>query len=170
MASEKAKMVVVATIGTTHGVKGWLKLHSHTEPRENILRYAPLYLQCKGQWQVVKSSEITSLGDSYIIRLAGCDNREEAKAYTNGKLAVNREQLKNLQQDEYYHSDLEGLKVYTTQDVFLGQVHHVMETGANDVLVIRGEKEHLVPFLLEQVITKIDLDAGTMSVDWDPDF
>ena len=88
------------------------------------------------------------------------------------EIAINREQLPRPEAGEYYWQDLTGLQVRTVNDVDLGKVTGLMETGANDVLVVKAEdgRERLIPFIREQVVTQVDLEAGTMTVDWDPEF
>ena len=83
---------------------------------------------------------------------------------------VGRDQLPATVEGEYYWSDLEGLEVHTTNGDVLGRVERLMETGANDVLVIRGQREHLVPFIQGQYVTRVDLEGGVIEVDWDPEF
>jgi 16S rRNA processing protein RimM len=104
------------------------------------------------------------------VQLAGYDDRDAAAVLSGTEIGVYRSQLPAPDTDEYYWSDLVGLQVLTTQDKLLGVVDHLIETGANDVLVIHGERECLVPFIRHQVIKSVDLDAGVIRVDWDPDF
>ena len=86
------------------------------------------------------------------------------------EIAVERDQLPELANDEYYWTDLEGLQVRTCAGVTLGRVDHLLATGANDVLVVQGEREHLIPFVLGSVVKAVHLSDGWMEVDWDPDF
>ncbi len=104
------------------------------------------------------------------VKIAGCDDRNQAGLYTNAEIGVYREQLPQLGGDEYYWSDLENLTVINQQGIILGQVSHLVETGANDVIVVKGEKEHLIPYILDQFILNIDLKNGRIEVDWDPEF
>jgi len=83
---------------------------------------------------------------------------------------VPRSALPAAGEDEYYWSDLEGLRVETLEGVDLGTVDHLIETGANDVLIVRGDRERLIPFLRPSVVREIDLVAARIRVAWDPDF
>jgi len=109
-------------------------------------------------------------GKGIAALLPGFENREQAVSLVGLQLFVRREQLPETDEDEYYWSDLEGLEVKTTHGELLGRVERLMETGAHDVLVIRGNREHLVPFIQGQYVTRVDLEDGTIEVDWDPEF
>jgi 16S rRNA processing protein RimM len=85
-------------------------------------------------------------------------------------IAVQREQLPALESGEYYWTDLQGLRVVNLEGVELGVVSHLFETGANDVLVVRGERERLIPYTTGEAIQEVDLDHGQITVDWDPEF
>lgn len=165
-------MVKVGRISGVFGVKGWLKVHSDTEPRENILSYSPWYLYLDGQWQTRKLLAGRIHGKGLVVQLEGCDDRDLAATLVRTEIAITREQLPKAQPGEVYWVDLQGLRVSTLDAVDLGKVTGLMETGANDVLVIKAEdgQERLVPFIRDSVVTDINLEAGTMTVDWDPDF
>ena len=83
---------------------------------------------------------------------------------------MRRDALPKPAPGELYWSDLEGLRVRTVEGRELGTVSHLFETGANDVIVVKGDRERLIPFLRDSVVREVDLAAGTMIVDWDPDF
>ena len=109
-------------------------------------------------------------GKGIAALLPGFENREQAVSLVGLQLFVGRDQLPETDEDEYYWSDLEGLEVKTTNGELLGRVERLMETGAHDVLVIRGNREHLVPFIQGQYVTRVDLEDGMIEVDWDPEF
>ena len=167
-------MILLGRVSGLFGVKGWIKVYSDTEPRDNILNYSPWYLQCEGEWQPFKVIAGKPHGKGIVAHLANCPNRDAAAELIGSTIAIRRDQLPAAGEDEYYWSDLRGLKVTTTQGVELGQVVNLMETGANDVLVVRetGEagRERLIPFIRHQVIRDIDLEDGILTVDWDPEF
>lgn len=163
--------VIVGRLGTAHGIKGWLKVTSFTEPRENLFDYSPWYIKRNGDWQVIDVEAARAQGKGLVVQLKGVGDRNEALALRGTDIAVSRDQLPALEQDEYYWTDLVGLTVVTTEDVLLGVVTEVFATGANDVLVVEAnDKRRLVPFVQGQVIKQIDLDSARMCVDWDPDF
>ena len=162
--------IVMARVGAPYGVKGWVHITTYTEAPENLLDYAHWNLLRQGQWQVVEVLQGRPHGKGLVVQLAGCDDRDAAALLTGSDIGIYREQLPAAADDEYYWSDLLGMQVTTTGGAVLGVVDHLIETGANDVLVIRGEREHLVPFITGQVIKSVDLEAREIRVDWDPDF
>lgn len=161
----------VGEVSGVFGVKGWIKVFSFTDPRENILNYSPWYLQ-KGQ----EIKEISLVGGQrqgklVVAALEGIEDRDAAAALSGWKILIDKQQLPVASEGEYYWADLIGLQVETTEGQYLGVVDHLLETGANDVLVVMdGEQERLIPFLQQQTIKKIDLVKRQMVVDWDPDF
>jgi 16S rRNA processing protein RimM len=169
MTSDKC-MVVVGRIAGMYGVRGWVKVFSHTDPRENILQYKPWYLYRDGQWQEVELAEGRRQGKGVVAHIASCDDREQARQLVNTDIAIRRDQLPEVGADEFYWTDLIGLQVKNQNDLVLGKVDHLMETGANDVLVVRNDREYLIPFVLDDVIIDIDLEKGVIRVDWDPDY
>ncbi|WP_456373717.1 ribosome maturation factor RimM [Thiolapillus sp.] len=165
------RLVTLGRISGLHGVLGWLKVYSDTRPRENILSYSPWYLQQDGNWKPVPLEQGRRQGKLVLAKLQGCNDRETARKLLGVPVAVKRSQLqKNLAEDEYYWTDLEGLQVVTLEGVELGRVSHLMETGANDVLVVQGERERLLPWIPDQVIREVNLGQGRITVDWDPEF
>lgn len=172
--------VVIGRTAAVYGVKGWLKVRSFTEPMENFLGYENCFIQRQGQWQPVVIEAGREYNKGLLIKLQGVDSPEEARLFSGCDLAVAKTDLPPLEADEFYWNQLEGLQVFTEHAergrLLLGRVDHLLETGANDVLVVQGDehsidrRERLIPYLPEQVVLAIDLEAGTMQVDWDPDF
>jgi 16S rRNA processing protein RimM len=173
-AREDSRMVLLGRVSGLFGVKGWIKVYSDTEPRDNILNYSPWYLRRQGEWQPFEVVAGQRHGKGIVAHLANCPDRDMAAELIGSDIAVPREQLPAPDEEEYYWSDLRGLTVITLQGVDLGQVINLMETGANDVLVVReaGEqgRERLIPFIRQQVIQEVDLERGVLIVDWDPEF
>lgn len=171
MVKESDEYIVVGRISGLYGVRGWVKVFSHTQPRENILTYATWYLKRQGAWVATTLEEGRTQGKGIVARLKGCDDRDAAAALMETVIAIRREQLAAAEPGEYYWADLKGLHVSNLDGVELGVVDHLLETGANDVLVVKqGKTERLIPFVQGQFVTNIDLKAGEMTVDWDPDF
>ena len=135
---------------------------------EAILQYQPWLLG--EDKEPVKIIDGRKQGKGVAAILPGFEDREQAATLVGTQIFVRREQLPATEKDEYYWSDLEGLEVKTTKGELLGRVEKLMETGANDVLVIRGNREHLVPFIQGQYVTRVDLEDGMIEVDWDPEF
>jgi len=109
-------------------------------------------------------------GKGVVARLSGCDDRDQAATLMEQEIAVDRGRLPPPSADEWYWTDLEGLGVWNREGVCLGSVDHLFSTGVNDVLVVSGERERLLPFAWGDVIRSVDLEKGRIEVDWDPDF
>ena len=109
-------------------------------------------------------------GKGLAALLPGYRDRDQAAGLVGQKIFCRRDQLPATDEGEYYWSDLEGLEVKTTRGELLGRVERMMETGANDVMVVRGDRERLVPFVQGQYVTRVDLEEGLIEVDWDPEF
>lgn len=173
---DKDSLVVVGKITSVYGVKGWVKIYSHTEPMENILSYSPWFLSLNGQYRQVKIDQGKRHGKGLIAKLAGCSDRDQAKQYCGTEIFVSETQLPDLEGDEFYWHQLENLNVVTESNEVLGRVDYLIATGANDVLVVKGtadsidKRERLIPYLPDQVIKDINLEEGTLRVDWDPEF
>jgi 16S rRNA processing protein RimM len=142
---------------------------SYTQPREAILDYDRWYLKRKGEWQATAISEGKRHGKTVIVHFEGVDDRDEAAAFINYEIAVERDEMPKADDGSYYWADLEGLRVVHRDGTELGRVAYLMETGANDVLVTEGERERLIPFIADKVILDVDLAEGVISVDWEWD-
>ena len=153
-----------------YGVNGWVRVISYTEPPEELLGYSPWYLQRSGDWQATRVQEARTHGKGLVVRFPDCRDRDHAQEMAGSDIGIYRSQLPETGEDQYYWCDLLGLQVITLDDTPLGVVDHLIETGSNDVLVVRGDRERLVPFIPGQVVDAVDLVAGEIRVDWDPDF
>lgn len=162
------RTLILGRISGLFGVQGWVKVFSETEPQEAILSYSPWFLGADAEPRQVMDAR--RHGKVLVARLAGCDNRDEAAAFVGRSIAIRRQQLPALSDDEFYWADLEGLAVENLDGVALGTVDHLFATPGNDVLVVTGERERLIPFLWDDVVKEVDLAAGRMRVDWDPNF
>lgn len=166
----RAGRVVVGRVAGVYGLRGWVKIYSYTEPREAILRQCEWLIRQDDAWRPFKLLAGRTHGKGIIAHLEGCDTPEQARAFMGIDIGVPRAALPALAADEYYWADLEGLRVLTQEGVDLGTVDHLMETGANDVLVVKGERERLIPYIRGEVVTAVDLEQGVMRVNWDPEF
>jgi len=173
--SESPHYITIGHLGSAYGLKGWLNIISYTQPKINIIEYSPWYLKIGGAYQIVKIEQIRKHGKGVVAQLPNCHDRTKAESYKNTEIAILSEQLPEQSNDEYYWHELIGLGVKTVNDVELGKVTELMETGANDVLVVEElldgkPKTRLIPFLRPDVVTSIDLVTKLIMVDWDPDF
>jgi 16S rRNA processing protein RimM len=163
--------IVVGRIVGVFGVRGWCKVFSHSRPREQILSYTQWHIGQDKNRQVVTLQEGKVHGEAIIVKLDGIDDRNQAAALKGSHIWITPSQLERLESDEYYWRQLIGLEVIDQAGVLLGKVDGLIETGANDVLLVKaGKQEHLIPFIMDQVVTKIDIETGQMSVDWDIDY
>ncbi len=164
-----SRPVVLGRISGVFGVRGWVKIYSYTEPREAVLQYKDWLLSKKDGWQPVTVAEGKRHGKTVIARIDGIDDRDEAAGHIGRDIGVPREALPKVDDGQYYWSDLEGLLVVRMDGAELGRVAYLLETGANDVMVIEGEQELLVPFVKGEVVIDVDLDEGLIRVDWEWD-
>jgi len=164
------RLLTVGRIVGIHGVDGWVKLESWTEPRLRIFSYRPWRLTLAGSEFEAASAQGHEQGKGMVAKLPGCDDRVAAAKLVGATIQVPRSALPKPKRGEYYWTDLEGLIVVTVDGVDLGKVSHLFATGANDVLVVRGERERLIPFVTGQFVKEVDLKAGRITVDWDPEF
>ncbi len=162
--------VVLGRVSGLFGVQGWVRVFSHTEPRAGIVHYNPVFLHRDGEWRPFEIEAGRAHGPGVVLKFAGCDDRDQATMLLQSEIAVRRSQLPPPKPGEYYWADLEGLRVVTLSGVDLGTVASVFATGANDVVVVKGERERLLPFVRGQVVVEIDLEQRLLRVDWEPDF
>ncbi len=167
---EAPRRVVVGEVSGVFGVRGWVRVYSHTDPRGNILRLSPWYLGRGGDWTAFRVVEGRRHAKGIVAQLEGCGDRDGAAALVGRQIAVDRAQLPPPAEDEFYWTDLEGLRVLNLEGIDLGVVDHLFSTGANDVLVVQGERERLIPFVWDEVIREVAFDSREMRVDWDADF
>ncbi len=152
-----------------YGVFGWLKIVPDTEVFDGLLDYKTWWIGKDDDWRELKVESAKIHNDVLVVKLQSIDDRDAAVACKGRQIAVPRASLPMLEGEEYYWSDLIGLAVKNQQHVDFGKITDVFATGANDVIVVSGERERLIPYIA-QVILEVDLDAKSMLVDWDTDF
>jgi 16S rRNA processing protein RimM len=153
-----------------YGLRGWVKVFSHTRPKEAILTYRPWLVQLQGDWQELNVAEGRVQGKGLAARFEGYTDRDQAAALVGAEIALTLAQLPAAGKGEHYWAQLEGLKVINLEGEELGTVSHLFETGANDVLVVHlGKRERLIPYT-KHVVREVDLDSGVIRVDWDAEF
>mgnify|MGYP003857363527 FL=1 len=163
-------------ITSVYGVKGWVKVISYAQEKENLCNFNSWILDNSGVISTVKVKNCKSHGGGLVAQLEGCNDRELAKQYCGSLVTIPQSALPDLGNGEYYWHQLEGMKVITTESVLLGKVSHLIETGSNDVLIVEkckdslDGKERLIPYMPDQVVKSVDLDNNVIEVDWDPDF
>ena len=159
-------MIVLGRLVAPYGVKGWLRLHAFGDDPASWARMADWWLgqSAEGdQWQVFHPETVKQHSDGWVVKLLGIEDRGGAEALVGRYLAAPRAAMPRAADGEYYWADLVGLQVVNSAGVVLGQVKSLIETGANDVLVVQdGEAERLLPFV-DAVVLKVDVEWGA---DW----
>jgi 16S rRNA processing protein RimM len=168
---DSERRILLGRVVGAFGVRGELKLESWTEPRLAIFKYQPWILRAPdGQETTLTGARGRDTGKHLVATFPAIDDRNVVEAMRGTEIFVARSALPPPSADEYYWVDLEGLDVHTVDGVMLGQVSHLFATGANDVLVVRGERERMIPFVRDDFVKSVDFDANLIVVDWDPEF
>jgi len=172
-----SSIIVVGKLGAPYGIKGWLKVHSFTDDPQGIFDFSPWLIGQQGKWQSLEVVDWRRHNKGFIAKFAQVNDRDQAMAYTNVEISVDSAQLPALPEGEFYWRDLIGMSVITDKGYSLGIVDDLMETGSNDVLVVKanskdafGQSERLIPFLTDSVIKDVKYDKKEITVDWDPGF
>jgi 16S rRNA processing protein RimM len=163
------RIVVLGRIGGSFGVQGWVKVSSYTEPPGNILDYEVWQLGRGGQWQPIGLEAGRVTGKGVLAKLEGIDTPEEARLKVGAEVGVPRSALPPPADGEYYWIDLEGLEARAKDGTVLGRVDHFRSTPGGSVVVIRGEREHWLPFVRDRIVS-VDLQAGRIVFDWAADW
>jgi len=160
---------MMGRIAAPHGIKGWIKVEPFTAEARSLLGYRTWWVGGANGWQERELVAGRAQSKTVLARLRGCDDRDAAADLKGRTVAVPREALPAAPSQEYYWADLIGLKVVNAGEENLGRVVAVMQTGANDVLVVDNGRERLIPFIAS-VIQNVDLVAGLIRVDWGADY
>jgi 16S rRNA processing protein RimM len=173
-------LVTVGRVVSVYGIKGWVKVVSLLEPREAIFSFHPWHLaSAGGNLEVAEIDDSRVQGAGLVAHFAGVDDRDIARQYCQKDILVEKLQLPELEDGAYYWHQLVGLKVYSTcagHTCLLGVVRQMVETGANDVMVVApcegslDKRERLLPYLTGHYGIHVDLPAGQLAIDWDPEF
>ena len=176
--SQGDEKVVVGRFGAPHGVRGDVKLQSFTEYPEDLFNYGSLFVSKGRQWQPLEFDKAKFAGKHFVVSVKGVADRDAAALLTNKEVAVLRTEMPDPEEGDVYWHDLIGLEVqseFEGQQYALGVVKQLMETGANDVLVVKpsqesiDDNERLVPYI-DSVVVEVDLPSKKLVVDWDPEF
>lgn len=173
-----AEMLLAGRIDGVYGIKGWVKIFALTDPVDNFLSFKRWFMR-QGQHLVpLVFTDGRRHGKGLIACIKGVDDRTQAEKLRGTEVWVHPNELPVLDDEEFYWHQLQGLKVWSShegQRVLLGAVDHLLETGANDVLVLRAcegsvdDRERLIPYLPGSVVQSVDLALGELCVDWHPD-
>lgn len=170
-------LVVLGNLGAVYGIKGWLRVNAFTDELSGIFNYAPWFIGRDGNWQQAEVSQWRWQNKGLVAKLANVDDRDVAALYTGMDIAVQASALPELDKNEFYLRDLEGLRVVNTEGYDMGTVDHMLSTPANDVMVVTansndafGKRERLIPFVQSQFVVEVNKESGTVTVNWPADF
>ena len=171
-----AHRVVLGKIVSVHGVRGAVKVYSHTDPLDNVLDYAEWTLNRGSEQRTVSVLGGRVQGRVLVVNLKGIDDRNKAEELVDFEISIASDALPELEDGDFYWHQLEGLQVVNQEGQLLGKVDHLLETGSNDVMVVKpcagsvDQRERLLPYLPGQFVIKVDLETQVMQVDWDAEF
>ncbi len=163
------RLVVMGRVVAPYGVNGWIKVQPFTQESRGLLDYPSWQVGREGAWQPRDVESAKVHGAMVVAKLAGITDRDQAAVLQGMRVAISRDRFPEAGAGEFYWADLVGLRVVNTAGIDLGTVSRVFETGANDVLVVEGERERLLPFI-ETVVRQVDVAGGRITVDWEADY
>lgn len=180
MTAERSNLIDVGRVAGVFGVKGWLKIRSDTQPADNIVRYKPWWLKTRHGVKSFEPDEFTFRKNGELsVHFRGIDDRDLAAELNLATIAVEQDQLPSLNEGDYYWHQLVGITVVSEncgEQTRLGYVKELLETGANDVLVVMpdehsvDQRERLIPYVPDVYVKSVDLSSGRIHVLWDPEF
>ncbi len=161
--------MVMGRVAAPYGVQGWFRIQTFSEALDTLIDYPQWYVGRDNDIRIYTVAEVKTHVKVLIAKLQGVDGRDAALALKGCDIAVARQDLPSAPEGEYYWSDLIGMKVANQRGEPFGSIAQILEAGAHDVLVVRGEREHLIPFV-GQIVQDVDLTARTVIVDWELDY
>ena len=173
--AQQNELLVVGKITGCYGIKGWVRIHAYTEPQDNFLQLGQWQIKRRGVLEPLQFDKGKSHGKGLVAHIEGVDDRTLAEAYRGMEVLAPASALPALEEGDYYWRDLIGLAVWCVKEnerQLLGQVDYLIETGANDVLVVKAcpgsidDRERLIPYLPEQTVLRIAPEEGLLEVDW----
>lgn len=172
--SDSQQKIIIGRIGDAYGVQGWSHIFSFTDPANNLFEYKNWQIrahQKKGaQWRLVEVEFHKPHGAAFVAKIKGCDDRDQALLLKNHTIAIDRESMPALKENEYYWSDLIGLQVVNTQGDPFGEITHLFEAGPNDIIATKTSAKkpgtHYIPYT-KDIVKSVDLEKKIMIVDWD---
>ncbi len=161
---------MMARVAGAFGIKGWLKLHTFTESPDSLDAYASWLLKSDKGWQEFELEDFAVNVKGVVAKLKGCDDRSAAEKLIKCNIGIPRDALEDAGEGEVFWFDLIGCDVVNIAGEKLGKIETLLETGANDVLVVKmGTEEILIPYL-DDVVLKVDRESKLVTVNWTQDF
>jgi len=169
--SDNERRILLGRIVGAFGIRGQIKIESWTEPRDAIFRYQPwILVDVNGVEREFTGARGKESGKHLVATFPDVIDRDVVEAMRGTEIFVPRSALPPARPGEFYWVDLEGFRVIHVDGTDFGTVSHLFSTGANDVLMVRGDRERLVPFVEPDFVRSIDFEGRLITVDWDPDF
>ena len=156
--------ILIAKIQAHQGLNGWLKVYSYSESKKKFANYKHFFVMNNESYTCL-DIEDTVINKSIKIKFKIFNSREDSDQYIGNNLYVDREQLDVLEDNQYYWNDLIGLNVYLDDGKKVGVLGEIIETGSNDVLVIKGDKEILVPYIIGESVKKVMIEEKKIIID-----
>ena len=165
---EDDKKIYLGKITGAHGIKGWLKIQSFSSPPENILNYPQWIINNQGEEDFYSIEQGRKQNKKIVVKLENIDDRNTAESLINSKILILRSDLPKLSNENYYWSDLVGLSVLNSEEKVIGKIESLIETGANDVMVIITLKDEriLIPFVIHEIIKEVNVEQNYIKIDW----
>ena len=168
MSDETSALIQLGFVGAPFGVRGWIKLRSHTDPPERLLEHRSLSIGRGSVWQIYRIEASGRSGGALTVKLAGIEDRDQAQALRGAQVCVPRSELPRRDDRDFYRADLIGCEVANLEGIVLGHVQHFIETPAQVLMVVRGAQEFWIP-AVPQHLRRVDLRERRLVVDWNAD-
>lgn len=165
MGGESSALIQLGFVGAPFGVRGWIKIRSHTDPPERLLEYRSLRIGLGSVWQKYAIEASGRSGGALTVKLAGVEDRDQAQALRGAQVCVPRSDLPPRDDKDFYRADLIGCEVVNLEGIGLGRVRHFIETPTQVLMVVRGSQEFWIP-AVPQHLRRVDLQARRVVVDW----
>jgi 16S rRNA processing protein RimM len=168
MSEDSSALIQLGIVGAPFGVRGWIKLRSHTDPPERLLDHRDLRIGQGSAWQSYRIEASGRSGGALTVKLAGVGDRDQAQALRGAQVCVPRSELPQRDDKDFYRADLIGCEVVNLDGIGLGVVRHFLETPAQVLMVVQGTQEFWIP-AVPQHLRRVDLQARRVVVDWNAD-
>ncbi|CAL4323699.1 Ribosome maturation factor RimM [Buchnera aphidicola (Eriosoma lanigerum)] len=167
---KKSNFIIVGKFIAPYGLLGWIKIISFTENINNIVYYTPWYITINNKLEIIKLL-LWNKKKNLLVKCETINDRNTAEKFSNKNIMIHKSQLPILPIYEYYWKDLINCNIINF-NTYLGTVKNVINTGANDILIVKNnnKKIHtdiLIPFIMNQVIKNVNLIHKVIKIEWD---
>jgi 16S rRNA processing protein RimM len=165
MGDDASALIQLGFVGAPFGVRGWIKLRSHTDPPERLLEHRNLRIGQGSVWQSYRIEASGRSGGALTVKLSGVEDRDQAQALRGSQVCVPRSELPKRDDKDFYRADLIGCEVVNLEGAAMGTVRHFIETPAQVLMVVCGVEEFWIPAVARH-LRRVDLEARRVIVDW----